>query len=273
MNQVLYVPTFDQVLAESRRLLLWCATPEAVVRSREPEWSEVYHQEQQHEHLQQYLQQLLQQHAEQSTVAMAQVFSWLCRLRFSVTGKQVEHQTQNMQVCMHALKQVCMHALKQVCMHACTEQTGVYACIYRKTGLHVRTQTGVQACTEQTGVHVCTKTHVHIYYYKCICIYIHIYMHARNPPPPPHTHTHKCTGTHPCLLSHTGIHRELWHTGAHTHTHRLLWWDNEVILKEICDIPLMPVISISRHVYPLMHIGLKLWGFVRMLAFVCRLLC
>ena len=65
----------DQVLAECQRLLLWCATPDAVVRSREPEWSEVYHQEQQHEHLQQYLQQLLQQHAEQSTMAMAQVFS------------------------------------------------------------------------------------------------------------------------------------------------------------------------------------------------------
>ncbi|KAK7107714.1 hypothetical protein V1264_015588 [Littorina saxatilis] len=63
-------PPDAQVLGECQRMLLWCATPDAVVRSQEEEWGEVYHQEQQHEHLHQYLQQRLLQH---STIIMSQV--------------------------------------------------------------------------------------------------------------------------------------------------------------------------------------------------------
>ncbi|KAK7459431.1 hypothetical protein BaRGS_00038999, partial [Batillaria attramentaria] len=48
--------THSQVLKESQRLLLWCATPDAAVRTLASEWSRVYHEEQQHEHLAQYLQ-------------------------------------------------------------------------------------------------------------------------------------------------------------------------------------------------------------------------
>ena len=73
----------DQALAECKRMLLWCATPDAVVRSRERQWSEVYHQEQQHEHLRQYLQQRLQQHVDQATMLMAQVLVWFTCKRFA----------------------------------------------------------------------------------------------------------------------------------------------------------------------------------------------
>ncbi|XP_070190023.1 E3 ubiquitin-protein ligase rnf213-alpha-like [Littorina saxatilis] len=60
-----------QVLGECQRMLLWCATPDAVVRSQEEEWGEIYHQEQQHEHLHQYLLQRLQLHS--TAMIMAQV--------------------------------------------------------------------------------------------------------------------------------------------------------------------------------------------------------
>ncbi|XP_070188878.1 E3 ubiquitin-protein ligase rnf213-alpha-like [Littorina saxatilis] len=56
----------QQVLEECQRMLLWCATPDALVRSQKKVWSEVYLQEQQHEHLHHYLQ-------EQPEVVMAQV--------------------------------------------------------------------------------------------------------------------------------------------------------------------------------------------------------
>ncbi|KAK7488216.1 hypothetical protein BaRGS_00020523, partial [Batillaria attramentaria] len=45
-----------QVLEESQRLLMWCATPDSAVRNLESKWSKIYHEEQQHEHLAQYLQ-------------------------------------------------------------------------------------------------------------------------------------------------------------------------------------------------------------------------
>ncbi|KAL8623379.1 hypothetical protein ACOMHN_065913 [Nucella lapillus] len=45
----------EQILEECQRMLLWCATPDAVVRSQDHQWGCVYQQEQQHEYLQQYL--------------------------------------------------------------------------------------------------------------------------------------------------------------------------------------------------------------------------
>ncbi|KAL8581505.1 hypothetical protein ACOMHN_042898 [Nucella lapillus] len=63
----------QQVLEESQRMLLWCVTPDAVVRSRDERWSNVYNQRQQHEHLQQYLAHYLKQHIEEGSMLMAQV--------------------------------------------------------------------------------------------------------------------------------------------------------------------------------------------------------
>ncbi|KAK7494871.1 hypothetical protein BaRGS_00013998, partial [Batillaria attramentaria] len=60
-----------QVLRECQQMLLWCATPDAVVRSQESEWGRVYNEDQQHEHLAQYLQCRLEQHPD--TMLMAQV--------------------------------------------------------------------------------------------------------------------------------------------------------------------------------------------------------
>ena len=72
MPSVISVLCF-QVLPFSQSLLLWCATPDAVVRSREEHWNRVYHDDQQHEHLAQYLQHRLQQ--QPRTVIIAQVTS------------------------------------------------------------------------------------------------------------------------------------------------------------------------------------------------------
>ncbi|XP_076466869.1 E3 ubiquitin-protein ligase rnf213-alpha-like [Babylonia areolata] len=63
----------QKVLEESQRMLLWCATPDAVVRSHDTHWSQVYHDQQQHEQLLQYLEQRLQQHLDDGTMLMAQV--------------------------------------------------------------------------------------------------------------------------------------------------------------------------------------------------------
>ena len=54
-------------------MLLWCATPDAVVRSPEKKWSKVYHEEQQHDHLQQYLKQRLADLSSQGVMLMSQV--------------------------------------------------------------------------------------------------------------------------------------------------------------------------------------------------------
>ncbi|PVD28712.1 hypothetical protein C0Q70_11306 [Pomacea canaliculata] len=50
----------DQVLQDSKKQLLWCATPDAVVRAKQEEWSKVYNEEQQHKDLTQYLQEMLE---------------------------------------------------------------------------------------------------------------------------------------------------------------------------------------------------------------------
>lgn len=67
----------SHVLLQSQCLLLWCATPDAVIRSCEEEWNRVYHEEQQHGHLAQYLQWHLNQNPQ--TPILAQVTTH-CRL-------------------------------------------------------------------------------------------------------------------------------------------------------------------------------------------------
>lgn len=61
----------DQVLQDSKKQLLWCATPDAVVRAKQEEWSKVYNEEQQHKDLTQYLQEMLENGS--NGVIMAQV--------------------------------------------------------------------------------------------------------------------------------------------------------------------------------------------------------
>nr|KAG5700588.1 hypothetical protein BaRGS_015384 [Batillaria attramentaria] len=73
----LYESLYDalnQVLEESQRLLMWCATPDSAVRTLDSEWSKIYHEEQQHEHLAQYLQACLACDPKKLILAQGDVF-------------------------------------------------------------------------------------------------------------------------------------------------------------------------------------------------------
>lgn len=77
-----------QVLQESKKQLLWCATPDAVVRAKQEEWSKIYNEEQQHKDLTQYLQQTLGDSAYTEIMAQVDIQSiYLILFVFQVTHK------------------------------------------------------------------------------------------------------------------------------------------------------------------------------------------
>ena len=64
-------------MEECQAMLLWCATPDAVIRLQEEWCTDVYFNQQQHDSLAKYLQARLQT-VDEETVLMAQVLHFNC---------------------------------------------------------------------------------------------------------------------------------------------------------------------------------------------------